>query len=124
VTKPKRPITKVPAHVKDYLSGKSGHPELGELVAHFFDIAGGPKAVASMLFQELHGAETTPFVRARIFDLLLWITKASGERQPPPPAMDLMSDADLLATYRELEKRLDDGAPEEEDVSESDGSGI
>jgi hypothetical protein len=114
-----------PEYVKQALFGKDDAPDLNALVMHFFDIAGGPRAVAHMFHRELTAEGTTTFTKAKILDLLLWGTKVASDQRPPPTDLGLVTEDDLIAEWQHVERKLSGGKEAANpEPFESDGSGI
>jgi hypothetical protein len=111
---------KMPANVLDILRGKvKGVPRLEDLVQHFFDIAGGPRAVAKMMHTEYVASKQGGINRSRILAAILQATKAVGVRTPKGEDTSLLSDEDveraLGEAYGELEAVDAEGEAEEEE---------
>ena len=70
-------------------------PRLGDLASHFFESAGGPRAVAQMLYDEFAAARPGSLIRQRILDLVLKCVRFEHETNPRPTDLAGLSEADL-----------------------------
>jgi hypothetical protein len=77
---------KVPGSVLDIIksgiSGKIREPNLAELAQHFFDLAGGERNVAKMLFDQYRDPACPNSVRTKIIQFMLqhlkWLNERTG----------------------------------------------
>lgn len=77
--------------------------DLDDVVQHFFQIAGGSKAVAQLFWNELSNEETPAPVRARIMEMVMrTFTKLEAQATP----LEDMNDADLEREFDERLKKL------------------
>ncbi len=92
----KRP-TEVPDKIKKALTGDLKDPQVREIAAHFFHIAGGPKAVALLLYQEFEASKPGSLMRQRILQLVLNATKYANEQagRGPLDELGLLSEQDI-----------------------------
>jgi hypothetical protein len=103
--KPKKIPDAVKSTIRRVAKGEDVGPQLGDLAAHFFDRAGGPKAVASLLYEEFREARKGSLIRQRILDMILRCVRFEEERTPPRPGLGTLEDAEL---DRQLERLLGD----------------
>lgn len=105
---------------------RQGLPHLSDLAEHFVQVAGGPRQVARMMYQEWLAAREGSVVRARILDLLTRVWRFASESQPRVDDLGVLTEADL---ERELGDLLgsagvtDALAQEKEAGPEADGHG-
>src|SRR5262249_30212549 len=57
-------------------------PQLAELAGHFFRVAGGPRQVAQMLYDEFMHGRPGSLVRQRILDMVLRAVKEGARLSP------------------------------------------
>lgn len=91
-----------PAVVKAFAQGAKV-PQVGELIAHFQALAGGPEALAKMMYTEFVAAPAGSIIRQRILDTILRLTSAMNQQ------MGSLGDLEMLGTEdleRELERLL------------------
>lgn len=77
---------KVPGSILDIIrsgvSGKVREPNLAELAQHFFDLAGGERNVAKMLFDQYRDPTCPNTVRTKIIQFMLqhlkWLNERTG----------------------------------------------
>src|SRR5262245_29850995 len=88
----------VPGNVKTAISRgpRLREPQLAELAGHFFRVAGGPRQVAQMLYDEFMHGRPGSLVRQRILDMVLRAVKEGARLSPPPPELGILSEEDLL----------------------------
>lgn len=122
-------MAKISADVKAALKRKAvkgdiKSPDLACLVSHFFDHAGGERAVAKMLYDEFSEAKQGSIVRQRILDLILRSTKYANEQAPPVDDLGLLTEADLEAEFEHLVDEIGslDEREEQEDSQASAGA--
>lgn len=134
---------KVPMHVREALKeqavrGKVKEPDLAKLVHHFFDICGGERSVASLLYGEFTAAAEGSQTRQRIMDLILrCLAKTSEnkkeedlegltEEQLAQQLEDLIGDAidaSSAAAVESVEEAAGEDVPGDEPAC-ADGAGI
>lgn len=88
------------------VKGNSRAPKLSELVQHFFDLAGGERAVAKMLLDEYRSEKCSPNVRSRIMDVILRALQFANAKEPSRDDLGNLSEEDI---ERELLSLYDDG---------------
>lgn len=88
-------------------------PRLANLVTHFFDIAGGEREVAQMMYDTYHNPATSAMVRAKIMSTVLDATRFAETRRGD----DLGDLSDLSAEDldRLIDRRLQNLADGERD---------
>lgn len=105
-----------PATVREAIQSPTVRPSLDSFVDHFFVLAGGPEAVAAMLYDEFSAAKPGSVIRQRIMESVLRSlskTDASKNREDMGPLSD--EDLDNYLAEREqaitahLQPRLADG---------------
>lgn len=101
---------RVPEHVKEGIKkqavkGEIRPPDLARLTACFFQVAGGERAVAKMLYEEFAAAGEGSVVRQRILDMILRATRFTTERMHSVEELGQLSDDDL---ERELNLVMED----------------
>lgn len=100
------------------LKGELRQPKLREVGAHFVDIAGGPREMAKLLWQEYQKAAAGSLNRSRILQIVLQMMK-DGDDGAGAGDLTNMTEEDLR---RELEERVRGEAARAEEVREG-GSG-
>src|SRR5262245_57838514 len=70
-------------------------PHLSELAEHFVNIAGGPQAMAKMLFVEWNAAKPGSLVRSRILDLVTRVWKFSTDSLRGAGDLGILSEDDI-----------------------------
>lgn len=96
----------------DAVRGRSKKtPGLEELVQHFFQIAGGPRTVAKLMYEEFLAGRIGGQTRTRILQAVMQATKLVGLNQKGGEDLSLVSDEDLERAILEIRG----GAGEEED---------
>lgn len=128
MAKPKR---EVPASVKKVMRaatrGETLDPQLADLASHFFHQAGGPRAVAQLLYKEYLRAREGSVVRQRILEMVLRCVRFANEQNPRRANLEDLDDADLDRELERLVGELESAAeekPEEvgsEDSEDGDG---
>lgn len=85
------------------IKGITRAPKISELVQHFFDLAGGERAVAKMLLDEYRSEKCSAHVRSRILDVILRSLQFANARETPRDDLGNLSEEDLetelLALY-------------------------
>lgn len=99
--------------------GEISDPQLAELVSHFFSIAGGPRQVARMLWDEYQVAKAGSLIRNRILDMILRVTRYANEKAPPVNDLGMLSEKDLDQEIESLISQLPAVSEEDEPL---DGS--
>ena len=82
------------AQLRKAIRGELKEPQLAEISAHFFQMAGGPRKVALMLFTEYLAAKRGSMIRQRILDMILRTTKYANDKGGGSD-LSLLSDDDL-----------------------------
>ncbi len=77
-------------------------PTVEEFLEHFFGAAGGPKAVAKMLFAEFAGAKPGSLLRTRVLEMVVRALRYN-EGKDKVVEMGLLSDEDIDAM---IEQRM------------------
>lgn len=95
---------RLPPAIRKAIEGEIKEPQLAELSAHFFHAAGGPKAVAKMLFDEFAHANPGSQIRQRILDMILRVTRFANQQSGPVDDLGILTDEDL---EREVVRVLD-----------------
>lgn len=89
------------------IQGITRAPKISELVQHFFDLAGGERAVAKMLLDEFRSEKCSANVRSRILDVILRSLQFANAREAPRDDLGNLSEEDiereLLALYEETD---------------------
>ncbi len=93
----------IPAAVQLAIEGKIAEPQLAEIVANFVHIAGGPKAIAVMMFTAYTDPKSTAMVRQRILDTVVRGMKWSNDKSEPTNDLGTATKEDL---QREAEQIL------------------
>lgn len=91
---------RLPGTVLEILQGatsgkKIREPNLAELAQHFFDIAGGERAVAKMLWDEYNRTDCLASVRAKIMQFMLQHLKWLNEKSGNIDELGVLNDDDL-----------------------------
>jgi hypothetical protein len=92
----------VKAALRDSIKGSRVLPHLSELAEHFLVIAGGPRKVAEMLYEEWVESNPGGVVRARILDLITRVWKHASETVGNQQDLSQLDDADLDRELREV----------------------
>jgi hypothetical protein len=88
--------TALPERLKKILHKRaSGDPQLSELLTHFYEIAGGPRAVAKIIHEELNKCKNDARLRAQLLRLILFSTKQLNALQGTKDDLGLLSEDDL-----------------------------
>lgn len=103
------------------LKGREAVPHLSELVEQFLEIAGGPRAVAKMLFDEWGSADKGGLVRTRIMQLLLAGWKETSRGKSSLDSLGLLSDEDVESLLEERLGRLGDATAGGVETGDSGG---
>ena len=101
---------KVPEIVKQAIRGGIKEPQLAEIAAHFFQRAGGARAVARLLYEEFTAARPGSIIRQRILDMILRVTKFANEKSVKPDDLGLLNDDDLETELTEAIKSVERSA--------------
>jgi hypothetical protein len=94
-------------------TGAETDPRFEDIAGHFIRAAGGPAAIAKILYQEFLRAPQGSLIRQRILEMVLRAAKFAAERRPPPSDLGLLSDDDLELEIAETlgeASLLDDGS--------------
>lgn len=87
-------------------------PHLSELAENFVRVAGGPSALAKMLYEEFAAAAEGSLVRQRILDIVTRVWKFASESDDKPDDTGMMTDEDLdreiAAALSQIKERQDD----------------
>lgn len=87
-------------------------PHLSELAENFVRVAGGPSALAKMLYEEFAAAAEGSLVRQRILDIVTRVWKFASESDEKPDDTGMMTDEDLdreiAAALSQIKERQDD----------------
>src|SRR5262245_25601875 len=95
-------------------------PQVGELIAHFMALAGGPRALAKMLMQEFLAAKTGSQIRQRLLDSILrMLAVANAQMGGGLEEIDLVGQADLEAEAARLIGEM----PDAEEEPQAEGAG-
>jgi hypothetical protein len=98
---------KVPGSVIDIIrkgvSGNTREPVLAEIAQHFFDLAGGERNVAKMLFDQYRDPSCPSSVKTKIIHIMLGHLKWLNERTGTIDEMGNLTQEDL---ERELDKHI------------------
>jgi hypothetical protein len=70
-------------------------PHLSELAENFVRVAGGPSALAKLLYEEFAAAAEGSLVRQRILDIVTRVWKFASESDDKPDDTGMMTDEDL-----------------------------
>jgi hypothetical protein len=81
--------------LREAVRGRTKEPRISELVQHFFDLAGGERAVAKLLFDAYHSATTTPTVKSKILELVLRSLQFANASTPPRDDLGALAEEDL-----------------------------
>src|SRR5215471_19154618 len=103
---------RVPPAVKVAIRKELKEPSLADLVSHFFHVAGGPKQVAKMLYEEFVAAREGSLIRQRILDMMLRATRAVNDKSGAGSDLGLLTAEDLDRELAELMCEAQDGEPE------------
>ena len=77
------------------IKNEVAEPQLAEVVGHFFQVAGGARKVAEMLYTEYNAAKQGSLIRQRILESVLRTTKYVNDKTGPVEDTGLMSEEDL-----------------------------
>jgi hypothetical protein len=105
----------VHADVKKALLGEIKQPDLAELVAYFFHVAGGTKSVAKLLHDEFVAARPGTLIRQRILELVLRNARHVSDKFAPDD-LGLLDESDLEQEVLKL-------MPKTEEVSDAGPGG-
>lgn len=100
-------------------------PHLSELAEHFVSVAGGPQAVAKLMYDEYMAAPMGGLVRTRILDLLMRVWKFGTETVGDTDNLGLLSEDDLdqmlMKVVQRAQASMGEGDGEEEANRSPDG---
>lgn len=99
VEKKKPPAKK---SLKDDLLAPPQRPSTEAFLDHFFSFAGGPAAVAKMLYTEFQNAPQGSLIRQRILELVMRSMGKADAKGSPLDDTTVLTDADL---EREIEQQ-------------------
>ena len=85
----------LPRKVQQAINGELSNPQLAEVSAHFFQIAGGTREIARMLYLEYQNAKDGSLLRQRVLEMILRVARFANEQQAPAADLALLSDEDL-----------------------------
>lgn len=105
-TPPPNPVVKKRRKLKDLVGAPPPRPSLESFLDHFFQIAGGPRKVAKMLYDEWNSAAPGSLMRTRIGETILRNLKAADSRAKPMDDLGILSDEDIERFLNEREQRL------------------
>lgn len=97
-------------------------PQIGELVGHFMELAGGTKQMAKMLMDEYLRAKEGSIIRQRILDSILRMLMLANQQYGAIEETDLIDLPDLEAEAMKLLGEFP-GGEEEVDPEGSDEEG-
>ena len=97
-----RKKTQLPFKVQQAIRGELSSPQLAEVSAHFFQIAGGTRSIARLLYNEYKKAKEGSLLRQRVLEMILRVAKFANEQQKPLADLALMSDEDLEKNASDL----------------------
>ncbi len=100
---PKKP--QVPAAVEAAISGDLGEARVADIVDHFMRLAGGPTAIARMMYDVYSDKDATAMTKQRIMDTVLKGLKFREEMRGPREPDALATDADLVREAVRLLRR-------------------
>lgn len=104
---------KLIAMLGEAVKGRVSEPRLAEVSSHFFNLAGGPKMVAKLLYEEFVASKAGSITRQRILDMILRMTKFANERSGADlDDLSQLSETDLATVLKDAIKEL--GEQEEE----------
>lgn len=92
------------------IRGEVKEPQLSEVAAHFFELAGGPRAVAKMLFDAYMSPNCSPMMRHRILQVALFTVKWANQQSGPREDLGLVSKEDLEREAAELFDKVKGGS--------------
>lgn len=106
--------------LSEVVKGRVNEPRLAEVSSHFFAIAGGPKRVAQLLYEEFVASKPGSIIRQRILDMILRMTKFANERSGGDlDDLSQLSEDDLRNNLAEVLKDLaQSNASEEEETTD------
>lgn len=84
-------------------------PTQSEFVEELVRLAGGPKQLAQVIWDEMQKPKTPPLLRARVIELILRALKAIDDEAKPPAPED-MTDEELEAVINDIVERRGAGA--------------
>lgn len=105
MTRPKPP-KKVPDRVKKAIGGDLVDAGANEVAAHFFRLAGGPAAVARMLYEEFRDAKPGSLMRQRILETIMRVIKGQNTDSRSGD-LALLTDEDLEREALEILEKTD-----------------
>lgn len=111
MARPKKAQT-VPEEAKAKLAAAQDLPTQTEFVRELFRLAGGPKALAVMVWTEFRRGDASPMLRTRILELLLRALGTIEAKVDPQKYVAELSDDELQAFLnerieREVQKRME-----------------
>jgi len=99
---------KVPDRVRRAIAGDDRDPQLAELVNWFFKVAGGPRQVARLMYEEYAAARPGSLIRQRLLETILRALRVVNEKEAPAAELGLLTEEDLAAEAAELLERPDE----------------
>lgn len=81
--------------IKSEIKSAKKLPHLSELAENFVRVAGGPSALAKLLYEEFAAAAEGSLVRQRILDIVTRVWKFASEADEKPDDTGMMTDEDL-----------------------------
>jgi hypothetical protein len=110
---------KAPDHVKkaiveQAIRGKVQSPDLAKLVNHFFEVCGGERAFAVMLYGEFAAAEEGSGTRQRILDMVIRALAKTSEANQGEEEMGLLTEEQLEAEILAIASEVIDAQSSDE----------
>lgn len=94
-------------------------PQVAEMVSHFVQVAGGPRSMAKMMYEEYLHAKPGSIIRQRLLDSMLRMMSFANQQIGTVTEVDMLSDEDLVKELSEVMGEIEDGE-EEKDPGPSD----
>jgi hypothetical protein len=92
----------------DRLTGKALVPTQHEFLEELIRLAGGPRALAALIYKEMSSERCPPTLKARVLDTVLRAMKAVEDVTGPPEVSDLTDD-ELVQLIADRVGKLDAG---------------
>lgn len=98
---------RLPRHIQDALKeqalrGNIREPDLAKMFAHFFDICGGERSVATLLYGEFTNAKEGSMTRQRLLDMIVRGLARLASKQTEDDDLGVLSEEDLERELLEL----------------------
>lgn len=109
-----RPKAQLNPAVEAAVRGEVGEAEVADIVEAFMRLAGGPQAVAKMMYDAYRHKDCSAMTRHRIMETILRGMKFREEMRGPREPDALASDEDLLREASRILQRLQKTSGEEQ----------